>query len=87
MAKRLDTPEERLAAAEKSMLIFFWEPYEWQKKAIEVMHKKTTMLAVASNKIGKTAFGACIVSSWALGYEPWAYVDPESEGAVCEGGV
>ena len=84
---RLETPEERLAAAEAAMLVFFWEPYEWQERSINVVRRKTTAAAIAPNKIGKTGFGSCIVCSWALGYEPWNYVEPESEGSICVGGV
>ena len=72
-----DTPQERIAAFEKSYGIFFWKPYPWQAKAVEKVRTANTMVAVSSNKLGKTAFGANIVISWALGYEPW---NPTFEG-------
>ncbi len=50
---------------------FFWEPYPWQLRTLEMIRSKNTTAAIATNKIGKTAGGANIVISWALGYEPW----------------
>jgi hypothetical protein len=51
--------------------IFFWKPYPWQAKALNVIREKNTTAAIASNKLGKSALGANLVDSWALGYEPW----------------
>lgn len=82
-----ETPEERLAKFEKDFACFFWEPYPWQQRFIDVVHGKTTVAAIASNKIGKTAAVANIAISWALGYEPWQYVDSSEPGAVCCKGV
>ena len=48
---------------------------------------ETTVAAVASNKIGKSAFGACVVISWALGYEPWSSGEADSEDSIKVGGV
>jgi len=50
---------------------FFWKPYPWQIRTLEMIRGKNTTAAIATNKIGKTAGGANIVISWALGYEPW----------------
>lgn len=82
----LETPEERIEAKIAANRIFFWEPYPWQHKLLEMIRRKNTAGAIASNKIGKSAAGACIVISWALGYEPWDYVSPDDPDAVCEGG-
>jgi hypothetical protein len=43
----------------------------WQKKSLGVVRDKNTTAVIASNKLGKTALGANLVISWALGYEPW----------------
>lgn len=51
--------------------VFFFRPYKWQERVLETIRKKNTTAAIATNKIGKTSLGACIVISWALGYEPW----------------
>lgn len=91
MAKKrveeLETPEERLAAVEAAMRVFFWKPYPWQERLIAEMRGKNTAAAIASNKIGKTGAGACIVCSWALGYEPWHNVEPDDPDGICVGGV
>lgn len=64
---------ERFVAANKC---FFFDPYSWQKRAVEMVRSKNTTLIVSSNKIGKSCVGANIVISWALGYEPWNPTDP-----------
>jgi len=66
-----ETPQERIAAKKKANLIVFWKPYPWQKKLLETIREKITTAAISSNKIGKSCAAACIVISWALGYEPW----------------
>lgn len=76
------TAQERVKALYDSHRVFFWEPYEWQEALLGVMREKTTVAAVSSNKLGKTAGGACIVISWALGYEPWNVLDGPSDDAV-----
>jgi hypothetical protein len=81
-----ETAEERLAAFRNSMRTFFWEPYPWQERLLKSVHEKTTIAAIASNKIGKTAAVVNILISWLLGYEPWRYADPKETGAVCVGG-
>ena len=84
MAK--ESPESRLARFEKENRIFFFEPYPWQKKALEMVHEKTTTALVSSNKIGKSCLVINILGSWVLGYEPWSYVEPGSEDGVEVGG-
>ena len=83
MAKQ-ETPEDRIARRRKETAVFFWQPYPWQQRALDIVRQKNTTAAVASNKIGKSAFGACVVISWALGYEPWNTVSADDPDAVCE---
>ncbi len=74
--------EDKIQGLRDSNRCFYWTPYPWQVRALEKMHEKTTVAAVASNKIGKTAFGANVVISWALGFEPWNPVDKDHPKAV-----
>jgi len=78
----LNTPQERTDALVNAHRIFFWKPYPWQNKLLQIIRDTLTSVSVASNKIGKTAAGACIVISWALGYEPWNVMDGPGEDAV-----
>ena len=61
MAK--ETPQERLARFEKANLCFFWVPYPWQERALQVVREKTTTPVISSNKIGKTAFVVNVLNS------------------------
>jgi len=63
------------AALRDNYKTFFFKPYAWQKRALDVVREKNTIAVVSSNKIGKTCFGANIVISWCVGYEPWQYDD------------
>lgn len=63
--------EKHLEEFKKNNLTFFWKPYPWQLKAINIIREKNTTAAIASNKLGKTALGANLVCSWAVGFEPW----------------
>lgn len=65
------TAKERVEEYKKAHGCFFWEPYGWQKRALEMMHEKTITAAISSNKIGKTAFLVNVIISWLEGYEPW----------------
>ena len=85
--KALETPEERIAAFEKSHGCFFFEPYPWQERALKMIREKSTTCIVSSNKIGKSAVVINVLNSWAIGYEPWQTVDPDEPGAVEQGGV
>lgn len=78
----LETPSERIAALEGGNRVFFWKPYPWQERLLGVIRDKNTTAAIASNKIGKTSAGACIVISWALGYEPWNRVIEDDGNCV-----
>lgn len=78
---------ERIEEFKKKNLVFFWKPYAWQQRLLDIIRTKNTTAAVASNKIGKSAAGANIVISWALGYEPWQYVDKDEPGAVNVNGI
>lgn len=80
-----ETPQERVEAVRNANRIFFWKPYPWQERSLAVVRTKNTTAPIASNKIGKSAFGANVVISWALGYEPWTqgYDGPD---VVIEGG-
>jgi hypothetical protein len=81
-----ETPEERISQLENNFRIFFWKPYPWQERLLEMVREKNTTAAISSNKIGKTAALANIVISWALGYEPWHSVTKDYPGAVERGG-
>jgi len=78
----LETPQERLNALEKSNLIFLWKPYPWQERLLQIIRNTLTSVSVASNKIGKTAAGANIVISWALGFEPWTGSEKPFDNAI-----
>ncbi|MCK5132399.1 MAG: ATP-binding protein [Candidatus Sabulitectum sp.] len=73
---------EALAADKDANLCFHYSPYAWQRRLIEGIRDKNTTVVTSSNKIGKTAMGANIVISWALGYEPWNEVTADYPGAV-----
>lgn len=76
---------DRIEKFKSENRIFFFEPYAWQRRAIEVVRGSSITGIISSNKLGKSALSVCILISWALGYEPWAYV---AEGAGIErGGV
>lgn len=62
--------------------INFFKPYPWQKKFIDMLHRKMTMFAPMPNKTGKTICAICIAISWMKGYEPWNEVDKNYPGAV-----
>ena len=79
----LEASEARVEAFKKANLCFFWVPYPWQERLLKEVHNKTTIAAISSNKIGKTAAVVNILISWLLGYEPWQYVDKDEPGAVC----
>jgi hypothetical protein len=79
------TSEEQIEAFQKKNAIFFWKPYPWQERALSVLREKNTTAVCASNKIGKSCFGANTVISWALGYEPWNPVDKDHSNAVLVG--
>ncbi|MDO9528024.1 MAG: hypothetical protein Q7J27_02570 [Syntrophales bacterium] len=76
---------ERIEAFRKNHAIFFFEPYPWQARALEVICDKNTTAIISSNKIGKSALAINVLISWLLGYEPWSYV--EEGGGVERGGV
>jgi hypothetical protein len=77
-----ETPEERLEAFRKHHGTFFFEPYPWQERLLEAIRNKTTVAAISSNKIGKTACVINILISWLLGYEPWHSCDKDDPEAV-----
>jgi hypothetical protein len=77
-----ETAEERVAAFKAQHRTFFWEPYPWQQRLLEATRDKTTIAAISSNKIGKTAAVINILISWLLGYEPWNPVDKDDPEAV-----
>jgi hypothetical protein len=67
------TARERVEERRRSNACFFWEPYPWQERMIEAVRGKSTVAAIASNKIGKSAAAINILISWILGFEPWRY--------------
>jgi hypothetical protein len=67
----LETSEERIAAFKAANACFFWEPYVWQRRLLEMCRGKSTIACVSSNKIGKSCCSINILISWLLGYEPW----------------
>lgn len=66
-----ETKEERIAAFKAAHRTFFWEPYPWQDRLLKMTREKSTIAAISSNKIGKTACVINILISWLLGFEPW----------------
>ena len=81
MMKKGETPEERMKAFEDSHRVFFWKPYPWQLRLLETVRNKSTIAAIASNKIGKSASCACILISWLFGCEPWNPVEKDNPEA------
>jgi hypothetical protein len=77
-----ETPEERLAAFRAAYGTFFFEPYPWQERLLDAIRNKTTVAAISSNKIGKTACVINILISWLLGFEPWNQVTKEHPESV-----
>lgn len=80
-----ETPEQRIAAYKNSRLTFFYEPYPWQQRLLEKVREKTTIAAISSNKIGKTACVINILISWLYGYEPWTMGYEGPDRVVVEG--
>jgi len=79
--KKGATPEERTQAFEDAHRVYFWKPYPWQQRLLEMVRTKNTIAAIASNKIGKSTASVCILISWVFGCEPWNPVlkdDPEA---------
>ena len=67
----------------ESHLIEYFSPYPYQQRVFESFREgKKIVIAVASNKIGKTAVSINLVLSVALGYEPWNKADENYPGAV-----
>lgn len=66
-----DTRDERLKAYRESYRTFFWVPYPWQDRLLSSVRGKSTVAAISSNKIGKTAAVVNILLSWLFGFEPW----------------
>lgn len=50
---RKETPEERVEQRRKELACFFYKPYPWQRRLLEVIPRKNTVAAISSNKIGK----------------------------------
>lgn len=79
--------DDELEKVRKANLIYFYEPFEWQKRVFEMLAKKNMVAVPAPNKIGKTTDGSNTVISWVLGYEPWNEVDKDYPNAVCVDGI
>ena len=75
------TAEERMQAFEDAHRVFFWKPYPWQQRLLEMMRTKNTVAAIASNKIGKSSSAVCILISWLFGCEPWNPVEKDNPEA------
>jgi len=69
------TPDEHIKEFEKTHGVFFFNPYPWQKKALDKVGLKNTTAIVSSNKIGKSCLVINILISWLVGYEPWHPVE------------
>lgn len=83
-----DTPEAARERVKQMMLrnrIFFWKPFPWQERALEVVRGKNTTACISSNKIGKTAFVVCVAGSWLMGHEPWTIGYKGDDAVVYEG--
>ncbi len=66
-----DTPQDKIDAFKKAHLMWFWQPYPWQTRALQVIREKNTTAIIISNKVGKSCLACCVAGSWLLGYEPW----------------
>ena len=67
-----ETSEERVAAFKAAHACFYWKPYPWQQRLLDMMREKTIVAAISSNKIGKSCATINILLSWLLGCEPWS---------------
>lgn len=75
------TAEERMQAFEDAHRVFFWKPYPWQFRLLEMIRNKSTVAAISSNKIGKSASCVNILISWLFGCEPWNPVEKDNPEA------
>lgn len=67
---------------EESRRVYFFKPYAWMYRALDLIKTKNITVIPAPNKIGKTALNCCLMDSWCRGYEAWNEVDPKTKGAV-----
>lgn len=51
--KKAETVQEKMDKVKKHFGTFFYKPFNWQKRALEVVRKKNTTAIICSNKIGK----------------------------------
>ena len=80
-ALRLITRTEEQKYRDSNKIEFF-KPYYYQQAVCDAFRQGANIVIQSlSNKIGKTALGACLVHSWAKGYEPWNPVPDTFEGA------
>lgn len=78
-----ETIKNQIKAYEDTHQIEYIVPYWYQSKVTELFRTgKNIVIMPLSNKTGKTTIGACLVHSWAKGYEPWNPVPDTFEGAV-----
>lgn len=61
---------------------FYFKPFKWQQRAIDLIKEKSIVIVPAPNKIGKSCMIANVAVSWCLGYEPWTMVDKDHPEAV-----
>jgi len=65
------TSAERMKQFEEAHRVYFWKPYPWQVRLLDMVREKSTIAAIASNKIGKSTAAVCILISWLFGCEVW----------------
>ncbi len=81
-----EKPEDRVLAFRAANLTFFWKPYPWQQRALDIIRDKSTVAVISSNKIGKSCLTVNVLISWLLGYEPWSPAEKDDPDAVLEYG-
>jgi len=67
---------------EENNRVYFFRPYAWMERALEVIRNNNIIVMPAPNKIGKTALNCCVMDSWCRGYEAWNEVDSKYKGAI-----
>ena len=87
LKSQLQKIRDQARAFRESNRCFFFKPYGWQQRAIDLISKKNISVVAAPNKIGKTCLNANIAYSWIIGYEPWTMKDKEFEGSIKQGSM
>ncbi len=73
---------EAIKKHQDSNKVYYFRPYNWMNRAVDLIRKRNITVIPAPNKIGKTALNCCLMDSWCRGYEAWNVVDESYQGAV-----